>query len=349
MGLFWLHDIDDILRKGVGHGIEEVVEVHGHATRSRTSGGFDSLNGMLKHHTASPATWDWERDIQYLAFTNPYAPSPICNLYHGREGKVAIIADGASNHGGLGGAYDPYAAKYVDINRANQTLIGNEMGNAGTGEQWPWKQIMASITTDALICLAERWPPERIFAHKEYCGPGTTQPGRKIDPFGPWQNHPQRYWPDGSSWGPGQGSLDIYRSLIAKKMAELSQEIDVMEGFIPRPDNVLPRILDSRGPAGPGHDTYKMGAGVTITVPVPGGAGKTRAVVNLLATEPDSGGYFTTWASGPRPTDSDVNFSGGQTIANEITVPLAPDGSFQLYSFARTHVVVGLKGYFAQM
>lgn len=349
MGQFWLHDLDDILRPGVGRGIEELVEVHGHETRSRSSGGLDSINGLLKHHTASGPSWNWERDIEYLAFTNPYAPSPICNLYHDREGRVAIIADGASNHGGKGGAYKPGGPIYVGVDRANTTLIGDEMGNNGVGEQWPWKQIMASITTDALICLAERWPPDRVFAHKEYCGPGTTQPGRKIDPFGPWQNHPQRYWPDGSSWGPGQGTLDIYRSLVARKMTELAQEVDLMEGFVPRPDNINPRILDSRGPAGPSHDAYKLAAGGTATVNVPGGAGKQRAVVNLTATEPEASGFFTAWASGPRPNSSELNFIAGNSIANKVIVPLAPDGTFQLFSPARVHVVVDLVGYFVQM
>lgn len=348
MGQFWLHDLDDILAKGVGRGIEELVPIHGHETRSRSSGGFDSLNGILKHHTASGPSWNWDKDIEYLAFTNQYAPSPIANLYHDRNGRVAIIADGASNHGGLGGAYKPDGPIYVEVNRANQTLIGNEMGNNGVGEQWPWKQIMASLTTDALICLAERWSPERVFAHKEYCGPGTTQPGRKIDPFGPWQNHPQQFWPDGTSWGPGQGTLDIYRSLVAKKMAEFTQEVQVMEGFVPRPDNISPRILDSRGQPGPSYDAYKLAAGATATIMVPGGAGKARAVVNLTATEQEAGGYYTAWASGPRPTSSDLNWV-ANTISNKAIVPLAPDGSFQLFSPARVHVVIDLIGYFVQM
>ena len=349
MGQFWLHDLDDVLAPGVGRGIEELVPVHGHETRSNKTGGLQSINGILKHHTASPASWNWERDLEYLAFTNPYAPSPICQLYHDRTGRVAIVADGAANHGGKGGAYKPGGPLYVGVDAANYVLIGNEMGNAGTGEVWPWRQILASITTDALICLAERLPPGAIFAHKEYCGPGTTQPGRKIDPFGPWANHPQRYWPDGSSWGGGQGNIDIYRSLVARKMAELSQEIDVMEGFIPRPDDLPPRILDSRGPAGPTHDAYKLGAGSTATVAVPRGAGKQRAVVNLTATEAEAPGFFTAWAGGSRPTSSKLNFPVAQAVANEVTIELAPDGSFQLYSPARVHVVVDLVGYFQTM
>jgi hypothetical protein len=345
MGQFWLHDIDLILRQGVGRGIEEVVEVHGWMTRSRGSGGFDSLNGDLKHHTASGPSWDWEKDIQYLAFTNPYTPSPISNLYHGREGRIAIIAAGASNHGGLGGAYKPGGPTYVDVNRANQTLIGNEMGNNGIGEQWPWKQIMASITADALICLAERWGSGRVFAHKEYCGPGTTQPGRKIDPFGPWENHPQRFWPDGSSWGPGQGDISAYRTLVDRKMVELSQEINIMNGFVLRPDNIPPRILDTRGPAD-NFDAYKVKAGTTFTVPVPGGAGKTCAIVNLASVHTEGQGFLTAWASGDKPNSSEMNPVPTSAVANEVTIPLAADGSFKLFSNVRTHIFIDLKGYY---
>lgn len=349
MGIFWLHDIDEVLRQGVGRGIVEVVEVHGWMTRSRGSGGFDSLNGELKHHTASGPSWDWERDIQYLAFTNEYAPSPISNLYTGREGRVAIIAAGASNHGGLGGAYKPGGPIYVEVNKANTTLIGNEMGNNGVGEQWPWKQIMASITTDALICLAERWGSGRVFAHKEYCGPGTTQAGRKIDPFGPWENHPQRFWPDGMSWGPQQGDISAYRTLVDRKMIELSQELNLMNAFVLRPEHIPPRILDTRGPAN-NFDAYKVKAGATFTVPVPGGAGKTCAIINVAAVHADGPGFLTFWPSGTEmPTSSELNYPVGLAIANEVTVPLASDGSFKVYSNVRTHVFMDLKGYYQPM
>lgn len=349
MGQFWLHDLDLILAPGVGNGIVELVPVHGHETRSNKNGGLTSINGILKHHTASPATWNWDKDIQYLAFTNQYAPSPICQIYHDRTGRVAIVADGQANHGGLGGAYKPGGPLYVSVDQANQVLIGNEMGNAGTGEVWPWKQIVASITTDALICRAERFDSGHVFAHKEYCGPGTTQPGRKIDPFGPWENHPQQYWPDGTSWGAMQGNIDIYRSLLAKKIAELSQEVNVVEGFVARAADINPRILDSRGPAD-NFDAYKMKAGQTITVPVAGAAGKSRVVVNLVAVHADAPGVFTAWATGsPKPLSSELNYPASQAIANEVTIEVGSDGSFQLFTNTRTHVVIDLKGYFQAM
>lgn len=348
MGQFWLHDIDDILRQGVGRGIVGIEEVSGWPMRSRASGGLDSINGLLKHHTASPESWDWDRDIEYIAFTNPFKPSPVSQLYHGRSGKIAIVAAGAANHGGKGGAYKPGGPLYVQVDRANQTLIGDEMGNNGIGEQWPWEQIMASITSDALICLAEQWGPGHVFAHKEYCGPGTTEAGRKIDPWGPWENHPQRFWPDGSSWGDRQGNIDFYRALVAVKMAELSQEINLMFGFVPRPAAQPPRVFDTRGPTN-NFDGYKLGAGTNMAIQLPGAAGKGFAVVNLTSVHSEGPGFFTVWNAGDVPTSSALNWAAGQTIANEITVPLAPDGSFRIYTPVRTHVVVDLVGFYQSM
>lgn len=349
MGKFWLQDIDTVLQPGVGNGIPGIEEVSGWMTRSRSSGGLDSINGILDHHTASPPSWDWARDIEYIAFTNPYRPSPISQLYVGRTGWVAIIAAGAANHGGRGGAYKPGGPTYVQIDKANQTLIGKEMGNSGTGEQWPWEQIESSITIDALICLAEGWDPGHVFAHKEYCGPGTSTPGRKIDPFGPWENHPSGFWVPGSSWGSGQSNINYYRSLVQRKMNELSQELNSMKGFIERPAGLQPRILDTRGPTPETRDSYKLNGGHESTNMVPGGAGKSHAIANLTIAYPEGHGYVTVWASGPRPESSVINYRQHVTIANEITIPLAADGTFKIWSSARTHVVVDLVGYYKEI
>ena len=345
MGRFWLHDLDDILRPGVGNGIVRLETLHGWEMRSRSSGGLDVVGGLLDHHTASPESWNWDKDIEYIGLTNPYAPSPISQLYLDRRGWLCIIAAGAANHGGRGGAYKPGGPTMVTVNGANTQLIGKEMGNDGRGEQWPWEQIFASIDIDARICLAEKWGPGHVFGHKEYCGPGTTTPGRKIDPFGPWENHPQGYWRAGSSWGGGQDNIDYYRSLVAKRMVELSQEVGAVHGFVPRPSTIAPRILDSRG----GNDRYKLNSRTTATVTVPGGAGKSHAIVNFTIVQPEAGGHVIAWDSGPVPTASIINYAPGQVIANEVTVPLAADGTFRIQSHARTHVVIDLVGYYQKL
>lgn len=345
MGQYWLQDLDEILRPGVGKGIKELVLIDGWETRSRSTGGLESINGLLDHHTASPESWNWDRDIEYITYTNPYAPSPVSQLYQDRTGRVAIIAAGAANHGGKGGAYPTSGTPYVGVNQANTHLIGKEMGNNGIGEPWPYEQIEASIVVDALICLAEKWGPGRVFAHKEYCGPGTSTPGRKIDPFGPWENHPSELWLPNSTWGDRQGTIDYYRHLVSIKMVELSKEINIMHGFVSRPDTIKPRILDTRG----ANDAYKLNAGVAATVAVPGGAGKAFAVVNLVAVHPESNGYLTAWAGGSMPVESKLNYAYNQTVANEVTIPLAEDGSFKLWSNNRTHVVIDLVGYYQKV
>jgi hypothetical protein len=128
-------------------------------------------------------------------------------------------------------------------------------------------------------------------------------------------------------------------------MVELSQEINIMNGFVLRPDNIPPRILDTRGPAD-NFDAYKVKAGTTFTVPVPGGAGKTCAIVNLASVHTEGQGFLTAWASGDKPNSSEMNPVPTSAVANEVTIPLAADGSFKLFSNVRTHIFIDLKGYY---
>ena len=141
--------------------------------------------------------------------------------------------------------------------------------------------------------------------------------------------------------------LDAHIPIIRTRVRELTnQKEDIMLGFIERPDQTPPRVLDTRGPAGPNRDQYKLGAGNEATVRPSGAAGRKLVKVNLTATEPEAPGFFTVWSGGNRPTSSALNWSAGQTIANEVTIPVAADGSFRIWSPARVHVIVDLVGYF---
>jgi hypothetical protein len=87
-------------------------------------------------------------------------------------------------------------------------------------------------------------------------------------------------------------------------------------------------------------------AGSTLTVNT-GRPGATAAVANITSVGATSPGQFlTAWASGPRPDTSVLNSGVGDVIANSIIVPLAPDGTFQLYTFASAHLLVDISGYF---
>ncbi|GAA5006159.1 right-handed parallel beta-helix repeat-containing protein [Kitasatospora paranensis] len=103
-------------------------------------------------------------------------------------------------------------------------------------------------------------------------------------------------------------------------------------------------------------DTRKTGtrvtSGATLPVQVSGKAGvpasATAVVLNVTAAKADSGGFLTVWPSGTdRPTTSSLNFEQGQTVANQVIVPIGPDGRIDLYSNGNTHVVADVFGYYS--
>lgn len=108
--------------------------------------------------------------------------------------------------------------------------------------------------------------------------------------------------------------------------------------------NALPstRVLDTRS-------TAPVGAGKTLVVPLTGvPADATAATVNLTVVSPSANGYVLAYADGAsRPaTGSTVNFRIGQTVANQVTVPVT-DGKIDVYNAVGTaNVVVDLEGYY---
>lgn len=99
------------------------------------------------------------------------------------------------------------------------------------------------------------------------------------------------------------------------------------------------RVLNTR--SGP------MPAAGTELVVNTGHPGASAVVANITSVETQCCGQFlTAWASGPRPDTSVLNAAPGQTIANSVIVPVAPDGTFRLYTFASAHLLVDISGYF---
>ncbi|MER5635845.1 PKD domain-containing protein [Kitasatospora sp. NPDC002227] len=107
------------------------------------------------------------------------------------------------------------------------------------------------------------------------------------------------------------------------------------------------RVLDTR--QGPGTP---LGAGGTVKVKVRGSGllpDAARAVVlNLTATRPTQSGYVTAAPDGNPPSSSSLNFAVGQTVANQVTVPIDPDGTVTLYNHnGSVHLIADLQGYYA--
>ena len=69
-------------------------------------------------------------------------------------------------------------------------------------------------------------------------------------------------------------------------------------------------------------------------------------VANVTVTEPGGPGYVTVYLCGQAfPLASNVNFSGGQTVANLVLTGIGSGGSIRLFSSVAAHLVVDVTGW----
>ncbi|WP_329381521.1 hypothetical protein OG625_17485 [Streptomyces sp. NBC_01351] len=114
------------------------------------------------------------------------------------------------------------------------------------------------------------------------------------------------------------------------------------------------RLLDTRdpwlNPTTPTRPFGPVGAGGTINLDVAKSYPEAKAVtLNVTATNPTAGSYVTAYPHGTtRPTASNLNFTAGQTVPNQVTVPVGADGTVDLYNFAGTvDLVADISGYYS--
>jgi hypothetical protein len=116
------------------------------------------------------------------------------------------------------------------------------------------------------------------------------------------------------------------------------------------------RLLDTRSQGSTVDGSFKgsgpLGQGGVLELQVTGRAGippegVSAAVLNVTATGPTSNGYLTVWPTGvSRPTASNVNFVGGQTVPNLVFARVGDDGKVSIYNpYGATHVVVDVQGW----
>lgn len=107
------------------------------------------------------------------------------------------------------------------------------------------------------------------------------------------------------------------------------------------------RLLDTRA-------TSAIPAGGTVELAVTGNggvpaSGVSAVVMNVTAVSPQSGGFLTAYPTGSaQPTASNVNFAGGQTIPNLVTVKVGTGGKVSLTnnSGGSLHVIADVAGYY---
>ncbi|MCU1591182.1 MAG: putative extracellular nuclease [Frankiales bacterium] len=107
------------------------------------------------------------------------------------------------------------------------------------------------------------------------------------------------------------------------------------------------RVLDSRN--GTGTTTGLKTGAVTLDLSSQVPAGATGVILNVTITAPDHAGHVVVYPSGaPLPPTSNVNFTTGQTQANEVFARLSSDRKVTLdVHGANTHLVGDLVGYFS--
>ena len=177
----WLTDLANVLRAA---GLD-VVEYPGWQSRARGSGAYGNWPlCVMWHHTASPESWNGQKDADYIAEGDEDAP--IANLYIDRQGVVWVIAAGGTNTNGKGYARS-FTRGTVPDDRMNEFAIGIEMGNDGIGEAYPQQQIDAVFAASNACNAMCGNSPMDVCTHNEWA------PDRKIDPAtsfavqGPWQ------------------------------------------------------------------------------------------------------------------------------------------------------------------
>ncbi len=114
------------------------------------------------------------------------------------------------------------------------------------------------------------------------------------------------------------------------------------------------RLLDTREALGrPGTDPVAAGGEVSLQIAGRAGvpqSGVKAVVLNVTVTDPKSDGHLTAWASGTtRPDSSNLNWTAGRTVPNQVVVPVGADGKVNLRNagWGTAHLIADVFGYYS--
>ncbi|WP_078622195.1 PKD domain-containing protein [Streptomyces sp. NRRL S-244] len=111
------------------------------------------------------------------------------------------------------------------------------------------------------------------------------------------------------------------------------------------------RLLDTR--SGVGAAKAKVGAYSSVWMKVAGKgkvpAGAAAVVLNVTVTNTTAGGHVSVYPAGKqRPESSNMNYVAGQTVPNQVIVPVGKDGYVELYNggWNAVDLIADVTGYF---
>lgn len=234
--LTWLADV--LRRAGC-----VVKEYQGWQTRARSSGGYASGRPLcvMWHHTASPASWNGQKDADYIAHGDESAP--LANLYIDRQGVVWVIAAGATNTNGKGRSRT-FSRGTVPADSMNSYALGIEFGNNGVGEPWPKAQIDAGFRASNAVNIAAGNKVTDVCTHQDYA------PDRKIDPAtagavqGPWR---PRSINSSGSWHRDDLITECAKRAQGQPQPPPEDDVEVIELRVGGADAVFLALLSKAG------------------------------------------------------------------------------------------------------
>jgi hypothetical protein len=110
------------------------------------------------------------------------------------------------------------------------------------------------------------------------------------------------------------------------------------------------RVLDTRN--GTGVARRKVGADQFVSLKITGrngipSAGVAAVAMNVTVTNPEAAGFVTVYpCGGTKPLASNLNYSAGQTIPNQVSVPVAADGTVCFYTQSATDLIADVSGWY---
>ncbi len=115
------------------------------------------------------------------------------------------------------------------------------------------------------------------------------------------------------------------------------------------------RFLDSRKDGatvdGSMNAIGLRGAGTITELQIAGRAGiptdAAAAVLNVTATDPQGPGFVSVFPCGnDRPNGSTLNYTTATTVANAVITKIGTNGNVCIFTYATTHLIVDVNGYF---
>ncbi len=148
------------------------------------------------------------------------------------------------------------------------------------------------------------------------------------------------------------GDVCVYASTTLDVVVDLNGWASSAFGFTPitptrlfdtrqgEPDGAAIVVKQQYG--GPGNLLRVDVAGVA-SVPVKGAA---AVSLNVTVVNPAGPGYLTVFPCGTRPLASNLNYTGGQVVANAVLAPLSTSGQICVHSSTSADIIADVAGWF---